>query len=245
MLKQDITIDISPVHMAIVFVYVLCTACLLSVSSLKIRVPAGLTECVAELVADEHFTIAGPRIDSRLLVGSTSAYYHPFVHVKVYGPHRAVLWEQTHVYSEAHVNIPAHGPGKYEVCISNPRESRTEAIVDVVYFTLAHLRSGRGTILIPKGTQETRSTAMAHQDDVDAAKRTIMSMREFVEVISGSQQYLQRKLDRHKQTVVSSSHRAKGYALLEMVVILSLVAVQVLTITKFFESGKVRIITAV
>jgi predicted metal-binding transcription factor (methanogenesis marker protein 9) len=29
------------------------------------------------------------------------------------------------------------------------------------------------------------------------------SMREFVEVIGGSQQYLQRKLERHKQTVVS------------------------------------------
>jgi hypothetical protein len=44
---------------------------------------------------------------------------------------------------------------------------------------------------------------------------------------------------------VSSSQRSKGYALLEMLVIVSLVAVQVLTITKFFESGKVRIITAV
>jgi hypothetical protein len=28
-----------------------------SVRSLKIRVPAGVTDCVAELVDDEHFTV--------------------------------------------------------------------------------------------------------------------------------------------------------------------------------------------
>ncbi len=42
----------------------------------------------------------------------------------------------------------------------NPWESRTDAIVDLVYFTLAHLRRGSagtgGSITIPKGTPEAR-----------------------------------------------------------------------------------------
>lgn len=42
----------------------------------------------------------------------------------------------------------------------NPWESRTDAIVDLVYFTLAHLRRGSagtgGSVTIPKGTPEAR-----------------------------------------------------------------------------------------
>ena len=74
-------------------------------------------------------------------------------------------------------------------------------MVDLVYFTLAHLRSG-GNLLIPKGTEGARSTEVAHKDDMDAAKRTIMSMTEFVEVVGGSQRFLTRKLERHKKTMV-------------------------------------------
>jgi hypothetical protein len=43
------------------------------------------------------------------------------------------------------------------VCFFNPYDSRTEAIIDMVYFTLAHLRTGgKGTVVIPKGTAENR-----------------------------------------------------------------------------------------
>lgn len=38
----------------------------------------------------------------------------------------------------------------------NPWESRTDAVVDLVYFTLAHLRRGSGPVVIPKGTSEDR-----------------------------------------------------------------------------------------
>ena len=38
----------------------------------------------------------------------------------------------------------------------NPWESRTDAVVDLVYFTLAHLRRPPGAVLIPKGTEANR-----------------------------------------------------------------------------------------
>lgn len=209
--------------------------------AVKIIVGPGHTECVSETVTHDHFEVpGGPRIDGRVLVSGTSQYYVPFITVRVLSPTGEQIWQQQHVYSESHFNMAARGPGSYRACFYNPWESRTDAVVDLVYFTLAHLRSG-GSVQIPRGTADSRSKEVAHKDHMDEVRRSIMSMSEFVQVIQGTQRHLQRKVDRHKFTMVSNQRRANGYSALEFFVLILVAGTQIFVIRKFFESGKVRI----
>eukprot|EP00798_Chlamydomonas_sp_ICE-L_P008754 gene8754-33616_t len=207
-------------------------------ASIKIVVPPGSFECVAETVEGHHFEVpGGPRLDGRVIVTGKNQYYVPFITIKLMTSTGETIWQKPHVYSESHFNVPARGPGVYKVCFENPYESRTNAIVDLVYFTLAHMRSGGKNVVIPKGTAETRGTEVAHKDHMDEVKRTITGMSEFMQVISGSQSYLKRKLIRHEATMKSNQNRALGYASLEVLVLFLVAAVQVFTIRKFLSKG--------
>lgn len=214
----------------------------LSTQAVKVNISPGSTECISETVTADHFTVpGGPRIDGRVLIKGSSQYYVPFVTIRVVSPSGEQIWQQVHVYSEAHFNVGAHGPGTYQVCFVNPWESRTEAIVDLVYFTLAHLRATGSSVHIPKGTQAARTTEMAHQDHLDDVRRTILGISEYAQVVSGSQKYLQRRLDRHQSTMESNRSRALWYALLEVIIIMVVAGVQIYTITRFFKTGKIKL----
>eukprot|EP00197_Chlamydomonas_leiostraca_P008549 CAMPEP_0202884770 /NCGR_PEP_ID=MMETSP1391-20130828/41321_1 /ASSEMBLY_ACC=CAM_ASM_000867 /TAXON_ID=1034604 /ORGANISM="Chlamydomonas leiostraca, Strain SAG 11-49" /LENGTH=232 /DNA_ID=CAMNT_0049568001 /DNA_START=16 /DNA_END=714 /DNA_ORIENTATION=+ len=213
-----------------------------SADGLKVVVGPGQTECVSETVTDEHFLVhGGPRIDGRVLVSGYSQYYVPFIGIKIMDPHGEQIWTQQHVYSEAHFNVGARGPGVYKACFHNPWESRTDAVVDLVYFTLAHLRSGSAGIRIPKGTEDNRGKEVAHQDHIEEVRRTILGMSEFMQVIAGSQRYLQRKLERHQTTMLSSKSRTMWYTLLEAAGVIAVAGAQIYTITRFFKPGRIRL----
>ena len=94
----------------------------------------------------------------------------------------------------------------------NPPESRTDAFIDLVYFTMAHLRQ-KGSIQIPRGKKEDRDKEIAHTDQIDDAKIAIVSMSEFMQVISGSQRYLQKKLDAHIKVVQKACTKTLNYAM--------------------------------
>ncbi|KAG2427708.1 hypothetical protein HYH02_014539 [Chlamydomonas schloesseri] len=196
---------------------------------------------MGDTVEAEHFSIpGGPRIDGRVLVSGNSQYYVPFVTIRVLSPTGDQIWQQQHVYQETHFNVGARGPGSYKVCFYNPWESRTEAYVDLVYFTLAHLRRSAGTgIQIPKGTQEDRAKEVASTDHMEDVKRTILGMSEFMQVISGSQKYLHRKLERHQKTLESNRDRTLFYTGLEVGLLLLVGLVQVLAVMGFFKPGKI------
>lgn len=188
----------------------------------------------------EHFSIpGGPRIDGRVLVSGNSQYYVPFVTIRVLSPTGDQIWQQQHVYSETHFNVGARGPGSYKVCFYNPWESRTDAIVDLVYFTLAHLRRGSagtgGSVTIPKGTPEARTKEVANQDHMEDVKRTILGMSEFMTVIQGSQKYLARKLERHQKTMESNKQRTLMYTGMEVFALMVVGLVQVMAVTGFFK----------
>ncbi|GLI61151.1 hypothetical protein VaNZ11_003435 [Volvox africanus] len=209
------------------------------VAAVKVTIAPGRTECMGETVEADHFSVpGGPRIDGRVLVSGNSQYYVPFVTIRVLSPTGDQLWQQQHVYSETHFNVGARGPGAYKVCFYNPWESRTDAVVDLVYFTLAHLRRGSGPINIPKGTQDDRNKEMASQDHMEDVRRTIYGMSEFMQVIQGSQKYLQRKLERHQQTMESNRRRTLLYTGLEMGALILVGLIQVLAVMGFFKPGK-------
>lgn len=211
-------------------------------SAVKIVIGPGRTECVAEGVTEEHFQVpGGPRIDGRLMVTGYSQYYTPFITARVLSPTGEQIWQQQHIYSETHFNVAARGPGSYKVCFYNPWESRTDAVVDLVYFTLAHLRRASGSVNIPKGTAETRSKEVAHVDHMDEVKRTILGMREFMQVIQGSQRYLHRKLERHQKTMVNNKHRTVFYTALEVLALITVSGVQIYTIRRYFDKVKAKI----
>eukprot|EP00201_Polytomella_parva_P009837 CAMPEP_0175064036 /NCGR_PEP_ID=MMETSP0052_2-20121109/15098_1 /TAXON_ID=51329 ORGANISM="Polytomella parva, Strain SAG 63-3" /NCGR_SAMPLE_ID=MMETSP0052_2 /ASSEMBLY_ACC=CAM_ASM_000194 /LENGTH=271 /DNA_ID=CAMNT_0016330319 /DNA_START=127 /DNA_END=942 /DNA_ORIENTATION=- len=207
-------------------------------SAVKIKVAPGTTECVSQTFSIDHFSIpGGPRIDGRLLIGTTNHYYRPFVSIRLLSPSDDQIWQQQHVYSEAHFNVAPRGPGTYKACFYNPWESRTDALVDLVYFTLAHLRTSDSPVQIPKGLLNDRNSEIAHQSHVEQARKTITGMSEFMQVISGSQKYLERRLDIHKKTLESNKKRTLGYASLEVMVIAIVVLAQVFTVHGLFESS--------
>ncbi|KAJ9529500.1 hypothetical protein QJQ45_013852 [Haematococcus lacustris] len=181
----------------------------------------------------------GPRIDGRVLVSGLSQYYVPFITIQVFSPHGEQIWQQAHIYSESHFNVGAPGPGTYKVCFVNPWESRTEAIVDLVYITLAHLRSRGGPVLVPKGTQASRDTEVAGVAHMEDVQRTILGLTEFMQ--ASSQKYLQRKLDRHQVTMVSNKQRTLWYTVLEVAVLLCVSGIQIFAITRFFKTGKIKL----
>ncbi len=161
---------------------------------------------------------------------------------------------------------------------------------------------------IPKGTKEDRAKEVAHKDDLESARRTILSMTEFMEVRGcmmsspglcflhsrmrvqemrvrnpstfgfrycflppqghrrlsevppaeiGSASEDSGKIDRacisrHERPASdpppsgpqeSNARRTVRYAMLEWLALACVVGVQVFFITKFFESGRVKIIS--
>jgi hypothetical protein len=47
-----------------------------------------------------------------------------------------------------------------------------------------------------------RNKEVANADHMDEMKQTVLGLSEFLQVLQGSQRYLQRKLDRHMETMV-------------------------------------------
>ncbi|KAI8463366.1 MAG: emp24/gp25L/p24 family/GOLD-domain-containing protein [Monoraphidium minutum] len=203
-------------------------------SGLKLTVHPAATECLAEQIDQEHFTIhGGPRIEGALFVSNKHGHTSS-VTVLLYSPTGELMWSQAHVESESHFNIAARGAGSYKVCFQS--HSRVDTIVDLVYFTLGHLRRP-GQVNVPKGSEESRGKEMAKKDHLDEVKRNVLVVGELVEILSGEQRYLQRKLDRHLQTCHSNNRRALWYTLLEVSLLAGLGAFNVYTVSGMFKNS--------
>lgn len=50
-----------------------------------------------------------------------------------------------------------------------------------------------------------RGKDLANKDHLDDVRRNVMVVGELIDILSGEQKYLHRKLERHIQTVVSNS----------------------------------------
>jgi hypothetical protein len=119
-------------------------------------------------------------------------------------------------------------------------ESRVDVVVDLVYFTLGHLRRP-GVVQVPKGTEESRGKEVASHDHLDGVKRNVLVVSELVEILSGEQRYLARKLERHMRTARSSNRRAFWYTLLEVGVAAAVGAAQIGVVRGWFKGGPARI----
>ncbi|KIY96837.1 isocitrate dehydrogenase (NAD+) [Monoraphidium neglectum] len=150
------------------------------------------------------------------------------------------MWSQAHVDTEAHFNVAARGAGSYKVCFQS--NSRADVLVDLVYFSLGHLRRP-GQVNVPKGSQETRGKELASKSHLDEVKRNVMVVGELVEILNGEQRYLQRKLDRHVQTCVSAELVGEGargpsgswYTVLEVAVLAAVGCFNVFALSSMFK----------
>lgn len=211
-------------------------------SAFKVIIPAGKTECISESVEAQHFQMEGnPRIEGALFVGGSSPSFQPMVTVRVVSPAGEQMWQQRHVQDEVHFNIHAKGPGVYKVCLFNNWESRTDAIVDLVYFTLAHIRRPGGPVNVPQGTSEARGKQVANKEHVDTLRHGIWGLSEMLEILQGEQKYLQRKLERHMKTSRSNNWRALFYTSLETLLVVGGCGANVYYITRQFKNAGRRI----
>lgn len=119
-------------------------------------------------------------------------------------------------------------------------ESRVDVVVDLVYFTLGHLRRP-GIVQVPRGTEESRGKEVASHDHLDGVKRNVMVVSELVEILSGEQRYLARKLERHMKTARSSNRRAFWYTLLEVGIAVGVGCAQIGVVRGWFKGGPTRI----
>lgn len=202
-------------------------------SSIKVTVHPAATECFTEFVGEEHFGVpGGPRIEGAFFVTSRQAHHMPAVTVLLYSPTGELMWSQAHVDSEAHFNVAARGHGNYKVCFQS--HSRADVVVDLVYFSMGHLRRP-GQVNVPKGTQETRGKEIARKDHLDEVKRNVLVVGELVDILSGEQRYLQRKLERHIKTCHSNNRRTLWYTVLEVAVLAAVSFFNVYTVSNFFK----------
>ncbi|WIA35079.1 hypothetical protein OEZ86_003566 [Tetradesmus obliquus] len=207
----------------------------------KVVIAPGKTECIAETIESEHFQVpGGPRIEGALFVSPKSPHYIPYVTIRLHSPQGDQMWSQQNVQSEAHFNIAARGPGTYKVCLYNGFESHVDVVVDLVYFTLGHMRRP-GQVQVPKGTEENRGKDLANKDHLEDVKRNVMVVGELVDILSGEQKYLHRKLDRHIETVKSNNARTFWYTGLEVLVLLAVTFINLAVTTGFFKGLPVRI----
>eukprot|EP00775_Hariotina_reticulata_P006937 gene6937-7155_t len=220
----------------------LMAVCFLPISSaFKVVIAPGKTECISESIESQHFQVpGGPRIEGALFVSAKRPGYTPYVTLRVHSPQGDQMWSQAAVQSEAHFNIAARGHGTYKVCMYNGFESHTDVVVDLVYFTLGHLRRP-GQVQVPKGSGEARGKEMARADHLEDVKRNVMVVSELVDILSGEQKYLHRKLERHILTVKSNNSRTFWYTGLEVGVLLAVTFINLAVTTGFFKGLPVRI----
>lgn len=221
--------------------FVLVHAIAPGADAFKVVIAPGKTECIAETIDAEHFQVpGGPRVEGALFVSPRQPHYVPYVTIRLHSPQGDQMWSQQNVQNEAHFNIAARGPGTYKVCLYNGYESHVDVVVDLVYFTLGHLRRP-GQVQVPKGTSETRGKDLANKDHLEDVRRNVMVVGELIDILSGEQKYLQRKLERHINTVKSNNSRTFWYTSLEVLVLLGVTFVNLAVTTGFFKGGPVRI----
>ncbi|KAI8474611.1 MAG: emp24/gp25L/p24 family/GOLD-domain-containing protein [Monoraphidium minutum] len=213
----------------------LATALVAPGGALKVMVHPAATECFTEPVEQEHFAVqGGPRIEGAFFLTSRQPHVSPSVTVLLYGPTGELLWSQAHADAEAHFNVAARGAGAYRVCFQS--HTGVDITVDLVYFSLGHLRRP-GQLNVPKGTEHTRGKEFASKDNLDEVKRDVLVVGELVEILSGEQRYLQRKLERHMQTCRSSRRRTLWYTILEVLTLAAIGAFNVHTVFNMFSRG--------
>jgi hypothetical protein len=209
-----------------------------SANAVKIIISPGHTECITQAVTEEHFTApGGPRIDGKLLISGYSEHLKPHLAVQVFAPDHRVLWVNARVQDDVAFSADATGQGDYRLCFHNPWITRMDAVVDLVYFTLTHLRQP-ARVNVPHGHANERNKLVAHQDHIEELQTSVLWIGELVDVVKGSQVFLQRKLERHKITVASSSARAFFYTLLEMAAISGMAGAQVYLLQRLFKDNK-------
>lgn len=207
----------------------------------KILVAPGKTECISQTMEAAHFEVTGgARIEGAVFVTPRYPNYNPVTTLRLHSPSGEQMWSEQNIQSEAHFNIAAHGPGTYKLCMYNGYESHVDVNFDLVYFTLGHLRRP-GQVQVPKGSGDTRGKEMASKDHLEDVKREVLVVGELIEILSGEQKYLQRKLERHIKTVKSNNSRTFWYTGLEVLVLLVVTGVNLAVTTGFFKGGPVRI----
>eukprot|EP00879_Flechtneria_rotunda_P020840 GHRR01021941.1.p1 GENE.GHRR01021941.1~~GHRR01021941.1.p1 ORF type:complete len:198 (+),score=28.95 GHRR01021941.1:153-746(+) len=195
---------VSPVGVVWTCSLVVLSLLLPASQAFKVVIAPGKTECIAENIGQEHFQVpGGPRIEGALFASPRHPHHIPYLTVRLHSPQGDQMWSQQNVQSEAQFNVAAGGPGTYKLCLYNGYESRVDVVADLVYFTLGHLRRP-GQLQVPKGSSDTRSKDLASKDHLDDVRRNVMVVGELVDILSGEQKYLHRKLERHIQTVVSA-----------------------------------------
>lgn len=206
----------------------------------KVVIPPGKTECVSAEFAAMHFDVpGGPRVEGVITASSRHAHYVPSVTARLHGPAGDQIWTAL-VNTDTHFNLAAPGPGVYKICFYSAYESRVDVVVDLVYFTLGHLRRP-GIVQVPRGTEESRGKEVASHDHLDGVKRNVMVVSELVEILSGEQRYLARKLERHMKTARSSNRRAFWYTLLEVGIAVGVGCAQIGVVRGWFKGGPTRI----
>jgi hypothetical protein len=135
---------------------------------------------------------------------------------------------------------PQKQPPKNPNSFYSAYESRVDVVVDLVYFTLGHLRRP-GQVQVPRGTEESRGKEVASHDHLEGVKRNVLVVSELVEILSGEQRYLARKLERHMRTARSSNRRAFWYTALEVLIVLLVGGAQVGVVRGWFKGGPTRI----
>lgn len=94
---------------------------------------------------------------------------------------------------------------------------------------------------MPRGTEESRGKEVASHDHLEGVKRNVLVVSELVEILSGEQRYLARKLERHMATARSSNRRAFWYTALEVLLVLAVGGAQVGVVRGWFKGGPARI----
>lgn len=206
----------------------------------KVVIAPGKTECVSAEFGAAHFEVpGGPRVEGVVTASSRNAHYVPSVTARLHGPNGEQIWT-AQIDTETHFNLAASGPGIYKICFYSAYESRVDVVVDLVYFTLGHLRRP-GQVQVPRGTEESRGKEVASHDHLEGVKRNVLVVSELVEILSGEQRYLARKLERHMRTARSSNRRAFWYTALEVLIVLLVGGAQVGVVRGWFKGGPTRI----
>lgn len=211
------------------------------VAALKVAIIVNHPECISKTFSAEHFEVpGGPRVEGALMITPQPAHATVYVTIQLFSPQGDEMWTQQHVTSESHFNIAARGPGTYKLCLLADTASNGHAKVDLLYFTLGHLRRP-GQLQVPKGSSDARSKDLASGDHLQEVQRNVMVVGELIDILSGEQTYLHRKLERHMETVRSNNARTFWYTWLEILVLLGVTVVNLAVTTGFFKGLPVRI----
>lgn len=190
----------------------------LSLTLLLQAMMVGAMEFVVGAREEQCFMIKGEVGDKVVVEYQVVSGGFMDIDLKLFGPDMKAIYKQDR-QKEGLLHTIAQVNGLYKLCFGNQMSTITSKTITFEY----HLASSKA-----------HHDAITHEH-INPLQQAVMAMKENIRSLKTQQSFLRNRINRHTDTIDSTSNRIFWFQFLETAVLIAVACVQLILLKNFFE----------